>query len=167
MDPDGREAGKLFNDIDDLAKDFALNYNDDSIRLNRELGASIYKTKDNQYYYTIPYKGSRTSVHPTELAGEKRFGVIHTHTFGFQMDRFSDTDIIIANKENIISYIVLSDGGLLKYDPSKPYNPDKNPTEILKKERFPNKNNYDQYPENELITNPFSKFWYYLFGDKK
>ncbi len=165
IDPDGREAGQLFEKMDDAAKDFALTYNDDSIRLNCELGSSIYKTEDNHYYYTIPNKGSKTSVHPSSLIGIKRVGIIHTHTNGFQMDRYSDTDLILANKEKIVSYLILSDGGVLIYNPSKPYNSKTNPIEILRKENFPNLNNYNQYPENKLITNPFSLLWYYLFGE--
>ena len=166
IDPDGRDAEDLFESIDEAAKDFAKTYNDDSIRLNRELGASIYEIKDNKYFYTVPNKGFKASVHPSALMGEKKVGMIHTHTNGFQMDRYSDTDFIVAKEENVVSYLVLSDGGLLKYDPSKPYSIEKNPIEIFKNEKFPNLKDYNQYPENELITNPFARLLYYFFGGK-
>lgn len=82
------------------------------------------------------------------------------------MDRYSDTDLIVATEEMVVSYLVLSDGGLLKYDPSKPNDVEKNPIEIFKNEKFPNLKDYNQYPENELITNPFSRLLYYFFGGK-
>ena len=166
IDPDGREAGDLFDSPDEAAKDFAKNYNDDSIKHNRELGSSIYKTKDDKFYYTIPYKGAKTSVKPTEIRGEKRVGVIHTHTNGFQMDRYSDTDIILANNEGCLSYLVISDGVLLKYDPSKPYDIEKNPIEIYQYESFPNLKNFNDYPNSDLIKNPLSRILYYFNGGK-
>ncbi len=161
-DPDGREAGDLFDTMDEAAKDFAKTYNDDSIKLNRELGSSIYINKDGKYYYTIPSKGFKASVKPSTIMGEKRVAMIHTHTDGFQMDRFSDTDLIIASKEGIISYLVLSDGILVKFDPSKPYDIEKNPSEIYPYDIFPNLRNYTDFPNNKVLGNIVTKGLYFF-----
>ena len=57
IDPDGREAGDLFTSIDKAAQDFAITYNDDSIKNNVEL-ASYIRERNGMYYYDIPVAGT-------------------------------------------------------------------------------------------------------------
>ena len=56
IDPDGRNPGDKFDSIDEAAKDFEKNYNDDSIRKNAEYGTTIYQDKDGNVirYGDIP-----------------------------------------------------------------------------------------------------------------
>ena len=61
IDPDGRKAGEFFDSVDEAAKDFALTYNDDSIKKNLEM-ASYIRTKDGKFYYDIPHEGDIDNV---------------------------------------------------------------------------------------------------------
>ena len=119
-----------------------------------------------KYYYSVPSEGSKASVRPSEIMGEEKVGEIPTHTDGPQMSRFSDTDLILANEEKLTNYLVLSDGILVKYDPLKPYDIEKNPSEIFSSELFPRVKNYKSYPDNKVLSNIFSKLWYYFNGGK-
>jgi RHS repeat-associated protein len=116
----GLAPGDIFVSIDDAAIDFGNTYNDDSIKSNREYGASIYE-KDGGYTYSIPSKGSSHSVTPSVEPTARTIADLHTHgadTDKFTTkDEFSREDIDLANKRNIPSYVALPSGILQKYDP--------------------------------------------------
>ena len=70
MDPDGRAAGDLFDTMDEAAKDFAITYNDDSIKNNVEL-ATYIRYREGKYYYDIPQAGNESKVTTSRSANDK------------------------------------------------------------------------------------------------
>ncbi|NLW47934.1 MAG: DUF4329 domain-containing protein [Firmicutes bacterium] len=114
-------CGRLFSDPDQAALDFAMRYNDDSIRSGCEYGASIFVVIDGNgtrwYTYTIPNRGIEHSVfrsfpenRDTVVAG------IHTHgkfdtSFHYE-DDFSRVDMWNADDERIGSYLATPCGNL-------------------------------------------------------
>ncbi len=71
--------GYLFKTMDEAAQDFAMKYNDDSIRDNVEI-ASYIRKKGIHYFYDIPHGGtvdsvtSNRSIHELDIVA-----LIHTH----------------------------------------------------------------------------------------
>ena len=57
----GLEPGEIFPTIEEAAIDFGITYNDDSIKNNREYGASVYEVADG-YTYTIPSRGTSNRI---------------------------------------------------------------------------------------------------------
>ena len=131
IDPDGREAGDLFDTIDEVAKDFAKTYNDDSIKNNVEL-ASYIRKKNDKYYYDIPVAGDAYSVKLTHMSTETDIvAMIHTHGAYFKpYDKnemtvsraleFSNGDLEGFLKDKLVSYVVVPTGEMFCVDA---YNP--------------------------------------------
>lgn len=145
IDPDGKAPGDFFSTIDDAAKDFGLFYNDNSIRINREMSSLIFEVKDNfgnkGFSYSIANIGDKELVLYKGELGAKNVALIHTHgaydsELGEGNDLFSGSftaekynsedenkssinnkDIGIANKRGMNSYLVTPSGSLQKYDP--------------------------------------------------
>jgi len=95
-------------------------YNDDSIRKNKEYGASVYE-KDGGYTYTVPSTGSSWTVKPSVEPTQRTVADLHTHGAderSLNKDRFSDEDIILADTRGIPSYVGLPSGTMDKYDPA-------------------------------------------------
>ena len=169
-DPDGREAGDLFESLDDAAKDFAITYNDDSIRCKKEL-ASYIRKKHGKYVYDIPHAGNEGHVKLLRSSSETDIAaMIHTHGAYFSRRAVSENlyeeralepsngDFDEVNRTHLSSYIVTPDGALylLKYDEVKSsiacyiykaiYPSDSNCP--VKK----NNNDSEDYPENFYYT---------------
>ncbi len=125
IDPDGREAGDLFTSIDKAAQDFAITYNDDSIKNNVEL-ASYIRERNGMYYYDIPVAGTEKNVTSTRNSNETDIvALIHTHgaykevieetSYGVRTIRAlepSVQDINNVRKSKLSLYTVTPDGGL-------------------------------------------------------
>jgi len=128
-DPDGEAPGDFFLMMDDAAIDFGLLFNDNSIRLDREYGSTIYQTVNSSgvsgYTYTIPNKGTAHSVTPSAAPeGSKAAAYVHTHS-AYSLDsdnKFSgqdrgakDGDIPYANHYRINGYVATPNGSLQKF----------------------------------------------------
>jgi RHS repeat-associated protein len=118
-DPDGRAAGDKFDTMDAAAIDFAVTYNDDSIRTQKEYGSSIYQDEDGKYYYTKPNVGGKYGVKmPIDYTQRKPVAVIHTHIEAPGNDNLSEQDKRLSRKLDVPSYMVAASGILIKYDES-------------------------------------------------
>lgn len=119
-----RRSGRLFSDPDQAALDFAMRYNDDSIRSGCEYGASIFVVVDGDgtrwYTYTIPNRGVEHTVFKS--FPENRDTVvasIHTHgkfDLSFDLeDDFSRVDLWKSDENGYGSYLATSCGNLRYY----------------------------------------------------
>ena len=128
VDPNGLEAGDPFEHDWEAALDFAITYNDDSIRNDTEYGAVIYSYEDDGrtlYSYTVPTAGTEDSVNLSqeqkriEEAQDKR-PVSSVHSHGAWSDRNdnepSKADIKVAGSYPRASYVVTPSGTLVTYD---------------------------------------------------
>lgn len=128
VDFNGKEAGDLFNNADDAAKDFAMTYNDDSIKKNIEIGTYIRK-KEDKYFYDIPISGTEGHLELKRSTSEHDIvGMIHTHGAyfkpykdekGFVVSRdlgFSDKDLQQYRNSRLPSYVVVSSGEMFVVD---------------------------------------------------
>jgi len=129
IDPTGMSAegpGDKFISPEAAAKDFAHNYNDNSIKDKKEYGAIIYKMTDNKentyYTYTTPnIGGSENGVVPAPDFSSKGEMVASVHTHSnfdkrFLNDEFSPEDMKGAKRVNMDAYVATPKGTLLKYD---------------------------------------------------
>lgn len=117
----GLKPGDVFSSLDEVAADFGTTYNDDSIRYNKEYGATIYKV-DGGYTYTTPATGSNDGVIMSVPSDAKVEGYLHTHAaydpyYGDGNNNFSDTDKNTATKKKVVIYVATPDGSLKEYDP--------------------------------------------------
>jgi RHS repeat-associated protein len=119
----GLMPGDIFSSMDDVANDFGLTYNDDSINANREYGASIYRT-DGGYTYTVPSQGRIDSVLMSVPLAEKPVAYLHTHGAdipNYDNYNFSSKGIIndvkTAEIMGIPFYLAAPNGALKVYDP--------------------------------------------------
>jgi hypothetical protein len=140
VDPNGREMGmpsdverilvereqtqgKEFETIEQAAIDFAITYNDDSIRQNREFGASIYQLDNGSYTYSIPRRGGMRGVRVSSPPrGYRAVATIHTHGAhvpSLDSENFSIGDKNRARRRNIPSYLVTPSGALKVFDPTR------------------------------------------------
>ncbi|MBN2754492.1 MAG: DUF4329 domain-containing protein, partial [Candidatus Goldbacteria bacterium] len=126
VDPDGKAAGDPFVSIHDAAIDFSRNYNDDSIRTDREYGTMIYEVRDakgniQNFTYANPRQGEQHGVRIARPPnGEKFRAFAHTHgadSPGYADNKFSPKDIENATKANVPSYVADPEGNLKKFDP--------------------------------------------------
>jgi hypothetical protein len=114
----GLNPGDPFPSADAAATDWAETYNDDSIRSNKELGSSIYKT-DEGYKYTTPNTGTKNNVKlSVPENNEEVVAKIHSHANATNplSDTFSDEDLHRADQEKVDSYVSTGYGNLDKYD---------------------------------------------------
>jgi len=132
VDPDGRDdenqltsaemdilfwRSKEFDTMDEAAIDFAMNYNDDSIMMNREIGATIKKTEDGKFYYDVPRIGTEsTSV---SYYGGSIVANIHTHGGEGEGTQYlpSPKDFSNVIKRKTTSYVVNPLGDIMRLDP--------------------------------------------------
>ena len=128
IDPDGREAGDFFDSADEAAKDFAMTYNDDSIKNNVELGTYI-REKDGKFYYDILIAGNDEGIVLSSKSSDKDIiATIHTHGAYFEAYinedgnivsrslEFSNDDLKQYNKTHITSYVAVPTGELFVVD---------------------------------------------------
>jgi len=132
MEPEGG-PGDFFKTKNQAARDFGKFYNDNSIRNNREYGATIYKTKDHtgksSFSYTVPNAGNTTSsVTPSSPPkGKTAVAYVHTHAAYsngvYDDNHFSGTnkgdtngDIPYAKYYQIDGYVATPNGSLQRYD---------------------------------------------------
>ena len=122
IDPDGREAGDLFDTPDKAANDFALTYNDDSIKNNLEL-ASYIREKNGKFYYDVPKAGTESHVTISRRSSETDIvAMIHTHGAYFEPVvnengwtksrslEFSNKDLRMYLINRLPSYVVVPTG---------------------------------------------------------
>ncbi len=170
VDPDGREAvsgpGDKFKTPEAAAKDFANNYNDNSIKDKKEYGSVIYRindTKEGAYYtYTTPNVSSEEDgVVPApdfSLKNAEIVGAVHSHSnydekYGNGNDIASPADKKGAKLVRMDAYISTPKGQLLKYDPKK----DKTTvidTNVPSDKNHPNRSNNinsSKLPKNEPV----------------
>jgi RHS repeat-associated protein len=133
VDPDGREddeseltkneinillwRSRDFNSMDEAAKHFAMQYNDDSFIMNREISASISKTEEGKFYYTVPRIGEKDSS--ISYYSKNIVANIHTHgglATGLQYLP-SSKDISNVVKYQTAVYIVNPLGDIMRLDP--------------------------------------------------
>jgi len=165
VDPDGREAmnpGDRFKTVKDAAKDFAMLYNDNSIKDKKEYGSVIYQVTDSKgekyFTYTTPNVSSgESSVTPApdfSMDNAKIVSAVHTHSNydkKYDNDNPSPADKKGAELVGMDAYIATPKGELLKY------NEKTNQTVILDKDipsdkNHPNRSNNidsDKLPKNE------------------
>lgn len=146
IDPTGKAPGDFFQKTDDAAKDFGLYYNDNSIRLNKEIASYIFEIKDDNgnvgYSYSIASIGKGDESNLTSELGAKNVATIHTHaaydpdyingnnvfsgSFDSKGNSYSPEvkktitqigkDIGNANIRKMDSYLVTPNGSLQKYN---------------------------------------------------
>ena len=165
VDPDGRMAGPgdEFATPEDAARDFALLYNDNSIKDKKEYGALIYRTNDaagkDHYSYTVPNVSSEEDgVMPMPDISKSIFIVagVHTHSnydkkYGKGNDQFSPADKNGSDFTGLNAYVSTPKGELLLYEPKnkKPRLIDSNiPSDINHPNRA-NKIDSSVLPKNE------------------
>jgi hypothetical protein len=129
IDPDGMSAispGDKFKTPVAAAKDFGLLYNDNSIRENREYGATIYKATDENgktyYSYSVPNTGDIANVGVSPAPeGTRTVADIHSHGASTGVtnsdNNFSGKDERSNKKAATTGYLTTPDGSLKKYDP--------------------------------------------------
>ena len=74
----GNLPGDSFNTIEEAARDFGLEYNDNSIQENVEYAANINRNADGTFSYTNPMVGNNESVIPPNVEANTK-AQIHTH----------------------------------------------------------------------------------------
>ncbi len=145
LDPNGKQALIPFSSPDDAATNFAELFNDNSIRINREMGAYIYSvlnsTGGTDYGYTVPVTGDPAGLSSANMAttrnslpsGATVVAYTHTHAAStahapvghrYQDNVFSGTpgtpadggDIGFAHANGINGYVVTPNGSHQKYD---------------------------------------------------
>jgi RHS repeat-associated protein len=128
IDPDGMMAlpGDHFATEEEAALDFAMLYNDNSIKDNKEYGTKIYKvteqkTGETYFTYNEPNIGGEASVIQYPNAMQEGEVVARAHTHGaysreYISDDFSPTDKSNADRRGVNSYVSTPNGSLLKYD---------------------------------------------------
>lgn len=149
----GMGPGDKFNTIEEAAHDFAVNYNDNSIKEKIEYGTTIIRVKDHKeiktisvnqdgslnvkverkvvYYYTYvtPRRGSRDYVLPPNPIFKRKVAYAHTHGHSepenYDGNKFSPDDIAYADNRRLDAYVATPNGSLLKYDHTKYYVPEK------------------------------------------
>ena|GEM_PF-2196045 len=140
IDVKGCAPGDFFRTIIAAAKDFGKTFNDNSIRLNREFGSTIYVAKNSKgeywYSYSVPNIGSGESSVYRSLAPDGTTPVAGIHSHGadsngkYYDDGFSGDsgnakqnmsttygDVGGSNSEHMASYLVTPNGSLKKYNP--------------------------------------------------
>jgi len=114
IDVNGEGAGDPFKSERAAAKDFAKNYNDNSIKDNLEIGTFIYYDKVKKVYsYFVPQEAPKTDAGKSEITVIQKYdaetielkAIIHTHgAYDLEMkkgnDIFSDTDLKIETSED-------------------------------------------------------------------
>jgi hypothetical protein len=123
--------GDRFKSAQAAAKDFAMLYNDNSIKDKKEYGAVIYKVDDSKggsyYTYTTPNVSSEDDgVVPApdfSLKNGEIVGAVHSHSnydkkLGKGNDIPSPDDKRGAKLSGMDAYISTPKGELIKYDPS-------------------------------------------------
>ena len=123
----GLEPGEIFSTIEEAAIDFGITYNDDSIKNDREYGASVYKVTGG-YTYTIPSRGTSDSVIMSVSPSDPSIAFLHTHAAynpEYDNENFSSTDKKTAIKKGIDIYVA-TPGGTLKV-----FNPEANTTTLV------------------------------------
>ena len=117
VDAWGLVSGQTFGNLDDAIYDFAITYNDDSIRNDSEYGATIYQDSNGEYYYSTPNKGEGDSVFMYTPAKPNQktdvdIAIIHTH--GSYLDeegeKLSDPDIRTGEIVDRPVYVVTPGG---------------------------------------------------------
>ena len=116
------EAFQRFDTVREVVEAFAITYNDDSIRNNREYGATIYKDRDGKYYYSTPNEGTEANIWMYTLPENKEDDVValvHSHgsTTSHDNENLSKDDISTADDHQMPVYVVTPGGKIQKYDP--------------------------------------------------
>ena len=116
----GLEPGEIFPTIEEAAIDFGITYNDDSIKNNREYGASVYEVADG-YTYTIPSRGTSNRIIMSVSSSNPSIAFLHTHAAynpEYNNEDFSSIDKKTAIRKGIDIYVA-TPGGTLKVFNSK------------------------------------------------
>jgi RHS repeat-associated protein len=130
IDPDGMQImdpGDRFKTIKDAAKDFAMLYNDNSIKDKKEYGTVIYQVTDKKgekyFTYTTPnISGEEDGVIPApnfSMDNAKIVSAAHTHSNydkKYLNDIPSPADKKGAERIGMDAYISTPKGELIKYD---------------------------------------------------
>lgn len=130
IDPDGMKPlgpGDRFKTEEAAVLDFAMLYNDNSIKDNKEYATRIYEMTDNEtgeksYTYNAPNIGGEASSKPywNNLQDGKMVARAHTHgddVSGYDTQNFSKADKRNANVFGFRTYVATPKGSLRKYDP--------------------------------------------------
>jgi RHS repeat-associated protein len=134
VDPWGLNPGDIFQSELDAVKDFAMTYNDDSIRNKSEYASSIFsfksqKTGEDIYSYTVPNKGANSGASPSLPVGSGSNIVAYIHTHGsykagantyekqydYNIPSQKDQSYAFKNKKPV--YTVGPAGAVNKFDP--------------------------------------------------
>ena len=123
-DPDGRAAGDEFDTMDDAAIDFAMTYNDDSIKYNREYATVIRRNENGKYTYDLPVVGAVEGEVMVDgnFQGNDIVAAIHTHGNYISPagDWFSADDISYANRHRDRTFYLVNPSGMVhSYTPNQ------------------------------------------------
>jgi RHS repeat-associated protein len=106
---------------DEAAEHFGNNNNAYSIKIQREMGSSVYQLSNGKYIYTMPVIGKTDAVTPpSTFWNSKWVAVVHTHANynpNYLNNEFSEGDKYYASFYNVVMYVATPNGTLLKYDP--------------------------------------------------
>ena len=146
---EGLEPDILFNSVEDAAKNFGQMYNGRSILNGVEYGTNIYKVMRGStayFYYEVPNKGNPSSVTLPSTFNNEGTLIAQIHSHGeyltnYQNNKFSNTDMTIAESNGVDAYVATTNGSLRHYDvetnkvdvvstnmPSDPKDPDRKNT---------------------------------------
>lgn len=134
-DTTGEEPGRHFNSIDEAAQNFAIEYNEQSIRNKQEIGAFLYSSVDagvTHYSYTMPFTDRENdSVNPSlssriNTVPRTIEGILHSHAnydARYDSENFSPEDMecslafTLHFQRSIPIYVATPGGRLKKYTP--------------------------------------------------
>ena len=114
----GNLPGDSFNTIEEAARDFGLEYNDNSIQENVEYGVTINMNADGTFSYNNPNIGNHDGVRI--ILGNNPVAILHTHAAYSDMhdnELFSPVDITSSESTGLPSYLTTPSGSLLEYNP--------------------------------------------------
>lgn len=123
---EGLEPGVLFSTVESAAKNFAMTYNDNSIKDKKEYGSVIYKTSDfrgrTMYSYTVPTVAQEDGVIIMPDFSKSMIIVagVHAHSnysIKYDNDIFSGADKRGAEFTRLDAYVSTPKGEFLLYNP--------------------------------------------------
>jgi hypothetical protein len=132
IDVDGRAPGNIFGSARLAAADFGHCYNDNSVKVNKEFGTTIYSIMDSDnkivgYSYSVPTESPAGFAKNLIVINDdpdyyNTENVADAHTHGaydpkYLVNQFSKADKKSNNEAGTIGFLITSNGSIREYDP--------------------------------------------------
>lgn len=122
IDPYGLAPGDRYGTADKAGIQAIRDINARSISEGLEYAGRIYRNRDGSYSYTTPIRGQKKSADFGQCPpGKTNAGQYHTHGSAnpdFWDEKYSNSDMDWADKENVPSYLGTPSGNIGKYTPN-------------------------------------------------